>query len=313
MIYTYIQNLYIYKPKSNTKMSIFNYGVHLSKSEKTYSLSLIEMKKAFKVNNVNMDNSVFQCFVKGPRGYNKITYDKDFIETMKSLNLNGYAHAAYVDHPWSGSSSYEKSLANIKSELEICDSMGLKGFVLHLPKNTVEIVIETVILINSWKFKTMLLLEIPATHPEPNKSWETATSINILCDKLKENNITNVGIVPDTAHLFAGGVDVTTYEQGNKWLNDLKYPEMIKLIHLNDSKVKLGHGKDIHMIIGKGFIWNKYTLTNNEDLDTHLNKSGCKAFIDFARKYNVPVIIERHIEEEDDTKYDIKVCNHIIK
>ena len=69
----------------------------------------------------------------------------------------------------------------------------------------------------------------------------------------------NVRICIDTCHLFAAGVyDLSKISQIKKFKKDfskeigMKY---LKLIHLNDSKHEFGCRKDVHEILGKGYIW----------------------------------------------------------
>lgn len=69
----------------------------------------------------------------------------------------------------------------------------------------------------------------------------------------------NVRICIDTCHLFAAGdYDLSKISQIKKFKKDfsreigMKY---LKLIHLNDSKHEFGCRKDVHEILGKGYIW----------------------------------------------------------
>jgi deoxyribonuclease-4 len=61
----------------------------------------------------------------------------------------------------------------------------------------------------------------------------------------------------DTQHLFATGVDVTSYDEFNSWLTQFDQSigiEKLTCLHMNDSKTELGSKKDRHENIGKGFI-----------------------------------------------------------
>jgi len=72
------------------------------------------------------------------------------------------------------------------------------------------------------------------------------TKHNITCD-----------VCLDTAHLFASGYEIHTKEGSDKFLEKLKYLNLlskITCIHVNDSKVELANGNDRHENIGEGFI-----------------------------------------------------------
>ena len=189
-----------------------------------------------------------------------------------------YAHNSYFGSPWSGSDS---SIAYVKAQLKVCKATGIKGFVIHLPKNTLEVVID--VLPRIVHSSVEILLEIPSVKPDPKKSWETPERINALCKAIRKNKIKNTFICLDTSHIFACGRDVSTVKQAKEWLGSLKYPDMIHMIHLNDSAVPLGANKDVHAQIGTGHMWK----------GKKPKKSGMAPFIEFAKEYEIPLILER--------------------
>jgi deoxyribonuclease-4 len=67
----------------------------------------------------------------------------------------------------------------------------------------------------------------------------------------------NLGICIDTAHLFAAGYDIRTasgLEETLARIHACIRLEKVKVIHLNDSKTRLGSRVDRHQHIGKGRI-----------------------------------------------------------
>ena len=219
-----------------------------------------------------------QLFVSGPRSRRMIQMDPIAVKKKaKELKIDLYAHNSYFGAPWSGK---QDVIEYVKAQMNLCKKIGIKGFVIHLPKKPLEIVID--ILPKIVHSKVPIFLEIPSVKPDKNSS-ETPEKINKLCEQIIENEIENVFICVDTSHIFACGYDLTTRAQSKKWLSKISNPEMIRMIHLNDSGVPLGNNKDVHAQIGKGHMW--------KDLDP--KKSGMAPFIQFAKKNKIPIILER--------------------
>lgn len=263
-------------------------GYHAFKG-KSYEDSLIQCVKDDKVESM-------QIFVAGPRSSNLINIDyTNLKKTVKKLGITLYAHNTHLGHPWSGS---ERTQKLIKDQLKVCELSGISGLVIHLPKNTLEVVMKILpTLIEPSDKGPIILLEIPAVKPDPLMSWETPEQINKLCRAIRKAGFKNVKICVDTCHLFTSGYDVTTLKMANTWLTSLKYPKMIGMIHLNDSAVPLCNGKDIHAPLFEGLIWKGIKPS----------KSGVRPFIQFAKDYNIPIILERGGLENESTSRELKL------
>ena len=101
---------------------------------------------------------------------------------------------------------------------------------------------------------------------------------NMFPEEYKER----IGFCVDTCHIFAAGYDSRTEQAVEQFLDlwDKQIGlENIVLIHMNDSKDVCGAKKDRHESIGVGEI-------GKENLD------GFKAWIDFAKDNEIPVILE---------------------
>lgn len=281
-------------------------GIHVGKTKNTYTESIELVKKRYESTKYLF--TAFQIFVAGPQQVRHMDYEKELAEYTSKKNVIGIAHSAYIFSPWNGKSL---GLTNVKKELQTCGKEGLHGLVVHLPKNTPEHVAEVIPkLLEGKPNSVMLMLEIPSVHPEDNKSYETPEKVNKLCELIVQNGWDgHVGIVPDTAHIFSGGYDLTTKQQADAWLKGLKYPKLICLIHINDSAVKLGNGRDKHDTLGKGLIWKKYKIGVPKSDDHNFNKSGLYSFIKFAQKNRIPIIIER---KDHTTRYDFDVLEDIL-
>jgi deoxyribonuclease-4 len=83
----------------------------------------------------------------------------------------------------------------------------------------------------------------------------------------------------DTAHIFAAGYDITSpkkYKQVMREFDDIIGLDLLKAIHMNDSKKELGSLVDRHEHIGKGFI----------------GKAGFKIIMRDGKIAHVPKILE---------------------
>jgi len=233
-----------------------------------------------------------QLFVSGPRSRRMIQMDATAVKKKaKELGVTLYAHNSYFGHPWSGKADV---IEYVKAQMNLCKKAGIKGFVIHLPKKPLDVVIE--ILPKIVHPKVEILLEIPSVKPDKN-SWETPQKINELCGQILEHDIENVYICVDTSHIFACGYDLTTVAQSKKWLKEIEHPDMIHMIHLNDSGVPLGNNKDVHAQIGTGHMW--------KDLDP--KKSGMAPFIQFAKKNKIPIILERAGFKNEGMEHEMKI------
>lgn len=96
----------------------------------------------------------------------------------------------------------------------------------------------------------------------------------------KNNNFKNrFGLCLDTCHIFVAGYDITTTKKIKLFLQ--KFDKLIginhiKLIHLNDSKQKLGSMVDRHENLGLG----------------HIGKKPLACIAKFFIKQDVPIILE---------------------
>ena len=108
----------------------------------------------------------------------------------------------------------------------------------------------------------------------------------IQCLRHKER----VGLCFDTAHAYLAGYDIATKDGLESTLNEIEElvgTKLIKLIHLNDAKGKLGTKHDRHDHIGKGSI----------------GLEGMKRIINHPKLRDLPFILETpKINENDDVR-----------
>lgn len=103
---------------------------------------------------------------------------------------------------------------------------------------------------------------------------------------VKHHGHSRIGICIDTAHIFVAGEDISTTSGINAYLQ--KFDKLIGVkhitnFHINDSRYSRGSRHDEHRGIGSGLIFN-----------TPHGMAALKTITQFARKHNIPLILETH-------------------
>lgn len=137
-----------------------------------------------------------------------------------------------------------------------------------------------------------MYLEVPHVLPR-NSHYETPEKLAALFRLIRERidpELSYFGLCIDTAHIWACGADIRLREDAQRWLegleaiHDIIPPEAI-MFHLNDNRNALGSGIDEHDPLLYGAIWGDFVYEPW--------RSGLVAFLDYARRYNIPTILER--------------------
>lgn len=137
-----------------------------------------------------------------------------------------------------------------------------------------------------------LFLEVPHVLPK-NSHYETPAKLCALFRQIREKvdpNLCYFGLCIDTAHVWACGADIASFEGASQWLAELEachdvIPPRAIVFHLNDNRHGRGSGLDEHDPLLMGAIWGDYAQCPE--------KSGLAAFLDYARRYCIPTILER--------------------
>ncbi len=202
--------------------------------------------------------NTFQIFVKSNLQwkYKEITEEEseNFREEVKKFNLKTpVVHATYLLNLGSDNRELvQKSIEDLKYEVQACNSLGIGKLVLHPGSNhdrerAMGSIME---LLNSVETGNVTLLienssgkgsTVPATIEEMAKMMD-----------LSKNKI---GLCLDTCHLFTEGYDIKDkYEENIETMKSNGIIDHIGAIHINDSMFGLGTNKDRHENIGIGYI-----------------------------------------------------------
>jgi deoxyribonuclease-4 len=136
------------------------------------------------------------------------------------------------------------------------------------------------------KWKAGLLLENTA-----GERGDITSHVNELAEIIEQIAPGLIaGICLDTCHAFSAGYDISTEEGVHELAAEIsRYcgRNMLKLVHLNDSKKPMGAGIDRHEHIGEGAIGEK----------------GFRRFVNHPFFAGIPLVLETpKLSEEDDPR-----------
>jgi deoxyribonuclease-4 len=175
-----------------------------------------------------------------------------------------------------------------KRELRIANAMGFIGCVIHVGKavnldrhqatenmfNNFSTVVDYII---SKGLSSKLLIETAS-----GQGTELCTdldSFSAFYNRFTDEQKEHIGICIDTAHIWAAGADLRSYESVQQYINDVNQKiglQHCHLVHLNNSKVVFGGKVDRH-----------------EDL--HVGKipfASLEEFVKIIHYHNIPLVLE---------------------
>lgn len=169
----------------------------------------------------------------------------------------------------------------VKQELIRCSQLDIPYAVLHpgshMEKGEMPGMIRIVESINGIfaetpDVPTRLLLE--TTAGQGSSLGHTFETLAFMMEKVKDRS--RIGICLDTCHIFAAGYDIRSRKSYDETMNTFESiigMHHLYLIHLNDSKKRLGSGIDRHEHIGRGHIGsNAFEYVMNDPRLRHIPK-----------------------------------------
>jgi deoxyribonuclease-4 len=209
------------------------------------------------------DCECIQIFVKNSnRWLGKPISEMDiekYNEILSNVNMPVCCHSSYLINMASSKPDIrEKSCKSMVDELERCEKLGIKYYIIHPgahlgigEKKGLDLIVEmidTIYFENN--FNTHILLEITAGQGT-NLGYKVEHLLYILEKSKYENKL---GICLDSCHMYSAGFDILNrYDEVFDNLFQT-FPNKIKVFHLNDSKKPLGSRVDRHDLIGKGVL-----------------------------------------------------------
>jgi len=221
----------------------------------------------------------FQIFTRNPRGWKFKPLDEeeaeDFVRKVRESKIDpAVSHMPYLPNLASRDRViYRKSVETLIAELDRAGRLGICYVVTHLGSHMgagMEVGLKQIVdACNKALFAVQndaqLLLE--NTAGTKNSMGGSFEDMQRIIDGVDQRS--RVGICYDTCHGFAAGYDLRTPEQLEMTFGQLDAVigmDRLKVVHLNDSKGKLGSRIDRHEHIGLGHIGNKgfRTILHNE-------------------------------------------------
>ncbi|MDO7904931.1 deoxyribonuclease IV [Paenibacillus sp. JX-17] len=251
---------------------------------------------------VSTGGGAFQYFPKNPRSLALKKLNESDAKAAQAFtiqhNLMSIAHTPYPSNPAigrkKGEDAYQALINSILNDLEIAESCGSMGIVLHYGhiqsgdslegyRNIIFCLDEV---LERWEGSARILLENQAgDHGPMGTMMEELVQVRNLCRYPEK-----VGFCMDTCHAYAagwwnGGPDKAMLEKGNK----LGFWKELGAVHLNDSKYPARSRKDRHERVGKGYI----------------GKEGFLWLLEMDWMYGIPVILESETGADGTHREDI--------
>lgn len=210
----------------------------------------------------------FQLFTKNQNRWISKDFDDEEIGNFKTNCVEkGITHSVIHDSYLinlcaQDTVKLKKSLNAFDDEMKRADQLDIPFLVTHpgshlgvgIEKGCEEISNSLNILFNCYpEGKVMVLLE--TTAGQGTNIGYKFEQLAAIIDKVE--NKRRIGICLDTCHIFAAGYDLKTKDTYNAVIaefDDILSLDLLKVLHLNDSKKPLNSRVDRHENIGKGFI-----------------------------------------------------------
>lgn len=184
---------------------------------------------------------------------------KKYYSALSQVNIPVCCHSSYLINMASAKPDIrEKSYESMKDELDRCEKLGIKYYIVHPgahlgigEKEGLDLIVEMIDKIYLENdFNTHILLEITAGQGT-NLGYKIEHFLYILEKSKYEPKI---DICLDSCHMYSAGFDILN--RYDEVFDNLfhTFSDKIKVFHLNDSKKTLGSRVDRHELIGKGVL-----------------------------------------------------------
>jgi deoxyribonuclease-4 len=181
-----------------------------------------------------------------------------FKNAVSSSSLRVCAHSCYLINPASFDDDiHAKTVSCMHDELQRCDRLGIPYYVIHPGSHMgrgaadgIKRIAETINQVYDSGYNCMTLLEMVSGHG--NHIGSSADEMLAVIDASQHRG--KLGICLDSCHIFSAGYNIR--DDYNRVMDELcgAFGSLIKVFHLNDSKMPLAGRKDRHELIGKGEI-----------------------------------------------------------
>ena len=208
-----------------------------------------------------------QVFTQSPRmwrqtNHDPATFDR-FRERREEAGIDGVlCHALYLcNFAAPDDEIYEKSIAALRSTMEIACAIGADGVVLHVgshlgagfDKGLERVVPALEQVLELTNDTTWLLMENSAG--AGGTIGRSIDELALIYERLDGHP--RLGVCLDSCHLYVSGIDVTDPAALDALLAELDSTiglDRLRALHVNDSAAPLGSNRDRHENIGEGLL-----------------------------------------------------------
>jgi deoxyribonuclease-4 len=245
-------------------------GCHVGK-KKTVFATLLDLK--------DVTHKPYQMFLTGPQNTKIGMKDEDVAVAaaqQQSSAIRMWVHSPYVINLCHEPGSLEDyGVTCLQKHLQLSDAMGLKGVVVHVGKSVKMDLPKALENMRSNLEKAMevatpecpILLETPA-----GQGTETLTVYDDFLAFVTSFNSIKLRVCIDTCHVFASGQNPLDYIKKMMAAD----PNLVRLVHFNDSATPCGSCADRHAFIGTGKI----------------GFAAMKEIADFCKSKGIPMLVE---------------------
>jgi deoxyribonuclease-4 len=251
----------------------------------------------------------FQMFTRNPRGWKfrklKSSEAEIFRNKASSYQLSPIvSHMPYLPNLSSPQKLiYNKSVKSLGAELDRCAMLGIPYIVTHLGSHMgkgSDLGLERLVgaintaISESGSGVIVLLENTAGTKNSMGSSFE---EIKMIVNRVEDKK--RVGLCFDTAHAYAAGYDLHSPRGVDETLSKFDSVlglKLLKVVHLNDSQVGLGSGRDRHEHIGLGYI----------------GEAGFKALLKHPAIQGLPCILETPIDDRRDEVGNLRKVRELL-
>lgn len=189
---------------------------------------------------------------------------KNFIDAYKKSPIQSVVtHAAYLINLGAANKEInKKSVDSLKEELDRCEKLQIPYLILHpgasselSEQDCIDLIASNLNAVFSANPKGQASILLENTAGQGSAVGYKFEHLAQIYEKSKFKN--RLGVCFDTCHAFAAGYDFVTekkYKELWKEFDDILGMDLLKAIHLNDSKKEIGSKVDRHEFLGKGKI-----------------------------------------------------------
>lgn len=252
----------------------------------------------------------FQIFTRNPRGWKFKDLSEDDVKNFtRKLADSGIApavaHMPYLPNLASPKEDvYEKSVETLTAEVHRCGLLNIPYLVTHLGSHLgagmalgYRRIVDAYNKVLSEVENDVIILS-ENTAGTKNSMGGTFEDIRHIIDGVEQKS--RVAVCFDTCHAFAAGYELRNEKALSETLerfDEVVGLDLLKVVHLNDSKRDLGSRIDRHEHIGLGFI----------------GEEGFKTILRNGTIRRLPLILETPVDKRRDDYGNLKKVRELAK